>query len=86
MNFARLKHVFTWLFAKHAWETNEAQDIRTCPVCGRTEELDFGGGHSGSIWVATNDGNRAAHVAMPAVQAPHQRVASDYAIARDSAP
>ena len=74
-----LKNFASRLFPRHTWKCNEAEDFRECQVCGRTEELDFGG--FASVWVAIEDGDRKTHVVKTDVANQHRHVDSECAVA-----
>ena len=55
-----IKKLYRRLYPAHVWR-EDGDDTRTCTVCGQKDELDYGGGCAGSMWISIQDGDRAKH-------------------------
>jgi hypothetical protein len=60
-----LRSLFNRLFPDHEWEDRANGEMRVCRICGREDELDLGGGMSGSQWVNIAPGRKEAHGIAP---------------------
>lgn len=61
-----IRKLISRLLPSHIWRCNDSGEFRECSVCGRTEELDCGGGFVGSAWLTVSKGNRNAHMVRAA--------------------
>jgi hypothetical protein len=66
----RIIRIYVWLFPRHNWTYNTAEDKRTCACCEREEAYELGGGAASGMWVCMVSGDRASHIRTLAASPP----------------